>query len=384
MTRLTNDEDFKDYFNSPEFKKILHDYEAMLESGKNVYFDADQLTDIAEFYASYGAHEEAETAIEHALQLHPGSTDPMVFKTRNLLARGEVKAAWDLCTSIPTQNDFEVVLLYAEIHLATEEPEKAEQVLKRFFEHSDNEPDQVCVAMRDCSEVFTDYKYFEYSLKWGRKLLEYTQKHANNKENIFYAEEVILMALRDLDRYEEALELSNRMLDKDPYYIPGWIVQSEIYVAQKKYNEAVEAADYALAIDKDNLAATFSKANGFLFLENLDEALKLYKQCIKRGYHTDVCHYMCGLAEGAKQNHQQAINELMAAYKLVGDMADYSYELLYNLALNFAALGYIQDALFFCHQSEVIDPDNETLRDLIVYLGGLDEGERLPDDYPYA
>lgn len=375
MMRLSNDEEFRRYFTSPEFKQTLHAYEAMQESGKPTYFDADQLTDIAEFYAARGDHDKAEAAIDHALLLHPGSTDPMVFKARNLLAHDEIESAYKLCRTIPDQKDFEVRLLYAEIHLTKNQPDKADKVLMDYVNTQEEDPDHMCEIMRDCSEVFSDFKHYEYSLKWGYTLLEHVKTNANKPENILYAEEVILVALRDLNRYDEALALSNDMLDRDPYYIAAWIIQSEIYIAQKMYNEAIEAADYAIAIDDTNMGAVVCKANSFFFLENMTEALKLYRKCIQYEFHPDVCHYMCGLIEASRRNHMQALNDFLVSYKTVGDTANFSFELCYNMALNFAAIGRKEEALFFYEQAEDIEPGNESLDELMDYINELPDEE---------
>ncbi len=377
MMRLSSDEEFERYFSSQEFKKTLQDYDAMQKSGKQVYFDADQLTDIAEYYAAQGAHDKAEAALEYALQLHPGSTDPLVFKARNFIASDDLKSAYELCRSIPDQKDFEVVLLYAEIYLAKKLPDKADKVLMEYInDQEESDPDRKCAQMRDCSDIFSDYSYYEYSLKWGYTLLDFATQGTPHQDNVIFAKETVLMALRDLQRYDEAIELSNEILDKDPYHITTWLIQCEIYIAQKMYNEAAEAADYALAIDETNANAIFSKANCFFFLNNMDKAIKLYKECIRQNFHNDLCHYMCGLAEASRMNHMQALNELIAAYKIVGDDASYSFELYYNMALNFAAIGRKNEALFFYEQAMDVEPGNPSLDGLIDYI------DELPDEEP--
>ncbi len=44
------DDDLK-YFEEPGFKKILERYEQARAAGQNVYMDAEDLTDVAEYYA---------------------------------------------------------------------------------------------------------------------------------------------------------------------------------------------------------------------------------------------------------------------------------------------------------------------------------------------
>ena len=72
--------DLSSYFEDPEFKDLLAKYEGMVESHTPTYFDAEELTDIAEYYASQGDERKAEDAIDFALRLHPTNTDALVFK----------------------------------------------------------------------------------------------------------------------------------------------------------------------------------------------------------------------------------------------------------------------------------------------------------------
>lgn len=44
--------DLSSYFEDPEFKEALEKYEGMVKNHTPAYFDADELTDIAEYYAS--------------------------------------------------------------------------------------------------------------------------------------------------------------------------------------------------------------------------------------------------------------------------------------------------------------------------------------------
>jgi hypothetical protein len=55
--------DLSSYFEDPEFKDLLAKYEGMVESHTPTYFDAEELTDIAEYYASQGDEHKAEDAI---------------------------------------------------------------------------------------------------------------------------------------------------------------------------------------------------------------------------------------------------------------------------------------------------------------------------------
>ena len=54
---------YASYFEKPEFKQRLAHYEEMLLSGSCFYFEATELTDIAEYYAIQGDSQRAEEVL---------------------------------------------------------------------------------------------------------------------------------------------------------------------------------------------------------------------------------------------------------------------------------------------------------------------------------
>ena len=59
------------YFQEEEFKKNLALYEQMLQGGQSVYLEADELTDIAEYYLVQNDTDKAMACIQYALNIHP-------------------------------------------------------------------------------------------------------------------------------------------------------------------------------------------------------------------------------------------------------------------------------------------------------------------------
>ena len=81
------EEDLNSYFEDPEFKDLLQKYESMANGHTPTYFEAEELTDIAEYYAHIGKEEEAQAAIDYALRLYPNNNDALIFKIRSLAFR---------------------------------------------------------------------------------------------------------------------------------------------------------------------------------------------------------------------------------------------------------------------------------------------------------
>ena len=58
-------EEDEEYFRNPEFRKALAKYEEAIRQGEPVYMEADELTDIAEFYMTKDRQQDADRAVSY-------------------------------------------------------------------------------------------------------------------------------------------------------------------------------------------------------------------------------------------------------------------------------------------------------------------------------
>ena len=64
-------EDNNRYYQSRHFLRLLHRYEKAVSEGHMPYLEADELTDIAEYYMTGKQDEKANQAIQAAIDMHP-------------------------------------------------------------------------------------------------------------------------------------------------------------------------------------------------------------------------------------------------------------------------------------------------------------------------
>lgn len=61
-----------------ELVTLITNYEEAKAENRQLYLDADQLADIADWYASERKFEEAQEVITYGLKIHPGNTDLLI------------------------------------------------------------------------------------------------------------------------------------------------------------------------------------------------------------------------------------------------------------------------------------------------------------------
>ena len=95
---MMREEDEQAFFEDPEFQEVLRKYEEARRSGAPFYMDADDLTDIAEYYMVQEREEQADEAIRIATELHPESVDPQVFLARQQMFHDNLERAHEIAT----------------------------------------------------------------------------------------------------------------------------------------------------------------------------------------------------------------------------------------------------------------------------------------------
>ena len=251
------------YFESPEFKETLEKYMAMEENDSQVYFDADQLTDIAEYFAKRVNLKKSYQAINYGLKIHPGNINLMLHKARYTLLAGNCKKAWKILDSIEDQNDREVKFLKAELYFEENNIEAAKKILNELYEE---ENDTECIL--DIFNIYLDNCQEREALKWIKSA------HKNNPEDVEIAKALAEFYYSN-DKSKQAIEYFNKVLDKEPYNADSWYKLGQCYIATDNIEEALNAFDYCLAIEQDNVLALTTKGECLIELNNYEEGCKL-------------------------------------------------------------------------------------------------------------
>lgn len=265
-----NEEDEK-YFSQPEFRDLLARYEEAVCRGESIYMDADELTDIAEYYMTQERERDADQAISLALALHPDSVDPQVFLARKQLFLGNTEEAWRISRSIVDQEDREVKFLNAEILIKEERGREAVVYLLHVYRTLDGERDHF---LYDSAGLFMDYGQWEYAMMWVNRLERLFPDYSRLKR--MKAELLVC-----LGRYDEAIVMLNEILDENPYHKDVWNLLAESQGATERFAEAIDSAEYVLAIDKDDRRALATKASCLFHMNQPQKAHELYEKYLQ-------------------------------------------------------------------------------------------------------
>ena len=110
---------------------MLQQYEAVRSKGSFPFMDADDLTDIAEYYFYHGRTQESLETIDKTIDMFPGSLHPLAFRARYaILVNGNAQEAFAYAHQINDKGDLDYFYTIAEIFIADGKVLEAEKYLE--------------------------------------------------------------------------------------------------------------------------------------------------------------------------------------------------------------------------------------------------------------
>ena len=344
-------DNFAQYFDKPEFRSTLTRYEEMLASDRTFYFEATELTDIAEYYAMQGDSELAEDALDLALKLHPENLDALIFKARARLINGHIAEASHILDNITDQNDREVMFLRAEVMLATHQQAQANELLKTLIEDESHEPN----AYADIIDLLVDNGQYDMAALW---IDEATQRHPDNKvltESAAYSH--VLQ-----ERLDDAIGLYNQLLDSDPYSAFYWEELGKIHFKREEYDKAIEAFEFVIAINGDECYyALYAAANCYFNIGNYEKAEEYYHTIHERYPETVDPLFHMGMCRVNRGDDDGALEYFTKALITIPEGSEEQAQIYSQMSLIFSRKGQHEKSVVYLDEAIKICPDNTEL-----------------------
>lgn len=367
-------EDNNKYYQSRHFLRLLHRYEKAISEGHVPYLEADELTDIAEYYMTGKQDAKANQAIQAAIDMHPDSVDPQIFIARQKMFYGRLDEARAIVDAITEQDDCEVIYLRAELLIKEGHADKASDFLLQQMEMMQ---DSLDTYLYDCAAIFMDYDQWELAGEWLERLRDTYPTHP--RLPIMEAE--IRMGLDD---YENALPLLKKILDDEPYNSEAWNLLAETYVALEMYPEALEAADYSLAINPQDSNALLMKANAYMHDEQMGAAIEHYTKYLEAQPDDLSVQISLAICLTSEERNKEVLPLLEKAEQYARKLPDREADLpqIFQMrAYALSRLGRITEALTNLAKARELSDENQAWKfdmtegDIYLQMGQMKKAE---------
>lgn len=250
----------------------LSKFESMLKTNKILFFDSEEFEEIILHYLDMGKASLAKKALKLALEQHPKSTGLKLVQVEMLVYEDKLDLAEKLLNelyAIEPHNE-EIYIQKANIYSKRDNHEKAVELLKTALKYTDDYAD--VYNLIGMEYLFMDN--LELAKENFIKCLEEDLDDQTALYNVVYCFEF-------LDQNEQAIEYLNKYIDKNPYSEIAWHQVGRLNYGLKKYEEALNAFEYATLIDDEFLGAFMEKAKSLERLKRYQEAIESYNRTIE-------------------------------------------------------------------------------------------------------
>jgi len=260
--------------NELDINLLIEKYEHMRALGKKIYFDADEFVMLAEYYNAEGDNEEAEELINEGLKMHPGSPELMLMRAKVLVYSEMYQDALDYMEGISDEGGVDLALLKIESLLHLRRDADADQLINSELKQ-ELAIDDLYFFITELGYMFNDVDLFDRAISFLEESMKINDSNNDTIVDLAYAYEM-------KGNLEKAIEYNNRLLDIDPYSYDGWINIGKLYSINEQHDKAIDAFDFALTINENDVTVLKMKALSLYLNDNLQGAIDLFEESLQK------------------------------------------------------------------------------------------------------
>jgi tetratricopeptide (TPR) repeat protein len=285
--------------NQDKIRELLKEYENLKQGHSHSFLEEESFEKIINHFEENEDLVKALEATDMAIERYPYSSILLIRKADVLLANRQYKKALEILeqAALFDSSDINLYILKTDAYLAMDKQEKAvlllEQALIRF------EGEEKIELLFELADVYDDYEEFDKVFDCLKMILE---QDPNNEEALYK----ICFWTDFTGRNEESIRLHRTIIDEFPYNELAWFNLAASYQGIKLYEKAIDAYQYAIAIDEKFDYAYRNMGDAYIRLKKYKEAIEALEKVTELAKPEDVIYEAMGHCYDRLRNHAQA------------------------------------------------------------------------------
>ena len=282
-----------------ELKALLTQYENLKAGRSHSLIEEDEFERIIEYFDEKEQLAAALEASELAIEQYPFSSNLLLQKASLQIAlRLYVDALQTLeKAGLYDARNVDLYILKTDACLALDMQEKAAEILESALDDFSGE--EKTDLLFELADVYDDYENFE---KVFDCLIMILEQDANNEEALYK----ICFWTDFTGRYEESIRLHQNIIQEFPYNERAWFNLGAAYQGLKLHEKAIDAYQYALAIDEKFDYAYRNLGDAYIRIRKYREAIEALEKVLELSRPEYVIYEAMGYCYHKLQNFSQA------------------------------------------------------------------------------
>lgn len=279
--------------------ELLQQYSSMKQGRGYAFIEEDAFEQLIDYFDEKDDLPAAIEAAEYGIQQYPYSSLLKIKKADLLIAKKQYREALELLekAELLDRGDINLYILKTDVYLALDQQKKAADLLeKAIFLFEGEERIELLFELAD---VYDDYEEFDKVFNCLKLILEQDQ---TNEEALYK----ICFWTDYTGRNEEGIKLHQQIIDEHPFTELAWFNLGAAYQGVKLYEKAIDAYQYAIAIDEKFDYAYRNMGDAYLRMRKFKEAIEVLQKVLELSRPEDVIYEALGHCYDKLKNYAQA------------------------------------------------------------------------------
>lgn len=282
-----------------QLRELLKQYENLKNGRQHSFIDEESFEKIITWYQEKEDLAGAMEAADLAAEQYPYSAQLLIKKADILLANRRYKDALEILerAELFDSTDINICILKTDAYLALDQQEKAVALLEEALTLFDGE--EKVELLFELADVYDDYEDFDKVFDCLKMILE---DDPNNEEALYK----ICFWTDFTGRNEESIRLHQDIINEFPYNELAWFNMAAAYQGLKLYEKAIDAYQYAIAIEEKFDYAYRNMGDAYIRLRKYKEAIEALERVNELAKPEDVIFEALGYCYEKLKNYAQA------------------------------------------------------------------------------
>lgn len=300
------------YEEDDQFMEMIRSFENMLETGDTMFWDANDLIDIIEYYLMEEEAGKCRRALDYSMQLYPENIGFKIRQANLMLLNNMITEAQEMLASLGKDAESDMWYYYTQAIIASslDDHKKALEWMERGLK-IDPEDEELLMMI---SQEYISLGNFERAIVFLKKLLELDSTSE-------FGLNMLASAYENLERYNELETYLTSFVDAHPFNKLAWYHLGKTYRHKFDHEKALDAFDYVLAIDEQYSGALHQKGLIYQMDGNFTSALEAYEEILKFNQVDVFALISAAFCFQKSENYDAAVNYYLKALNIDKDIA---------------------------------------------------------------
>lgn len=307
-----------------EIQELLQLFDNLKSGKPNSFIEEESFERIIDYYDEKEQFSTALEVAEYAVGQYPYSSVLLLRKADLLIALRHYKEALYILeqAEILDSKDTNLYILKTDAYLALDQQEKAAAILEAAI--ADFEGEEKIDLLFELADVYDDYEDFQKVFDCLKTVLE---NEPTNEEALYK----ICFWTDFTGRNEEGIRLHQRIIEDFPYNELAWFNLGAAYQGLKLYEKAIDAYQYAVAIDEKFDYALRNMGDAYIRLRKYKEGIEVLEKVLELARPEEVIYEAIGHCYDKLGNFAQA----RFNYKKASHLSQEDSQLLFKIACTY-------------------------------------------------